>query len=209
MYGSKYGCASASSTAARFLGSKHLKRTNLFNLQFHKLEKNTTYQSLGQKINCECTSIRKDGSKWSPLVEGKCTDIISRSTSGDGVKLIKCGVFVCMSVSINSWITIQKQKGKQISCIQEQETYSRPLWMLLTKAVWWYSEWRSWLKTWGSVETTEENVNTHSCWHSYFASTWSMNHWTDNTICTFANDIEYLILSAYEQTISLWNMIEK
>ena len=66
-----------------FLGIKHLKRTNLFNLQFHKLEKNTMYQSLGQKINHKCTSIWKDGSKRSPLVEGKCTDIISRSTSGD------------------------------------------------------------------------------------------------------------------------------
>ena len=58
MYASKYGCASGA-----FLGIKRLKRTNLFNLQFHKLEKNTTYQRLGQKINRECTSVWKDGSK--------------------------------------------------------------------------------------------------------------------------------------------------
>ena len=36
-----------------------------------------------------------------------------------------------------------------------------------------------------------------------------MNRWTDNTICAFADDIEYLILSTYEQTMSLWNMVIK
>ena len=44
---------------------------------------------------------------------------------------------------------------------------------------------------------------------TYFTSTWSMDCWTDNTICAFTDDIKYLILSAYEQTMSLWNMIEK